>query len=215
MDIDPVIEKRQHHLTILGAMPMVAVVIFAGAIGWFLTEWLRFNRREFNPKGDENTLDINYGFEDTVYVFLPLSIVCFILYLIGGSILVSGDVMVNNKTLTLVISIIPAVLGCVLLLNSGISFQNNDKIKKSYSDSTKKTSASRLKNEKVPYIDTAIVSLITGVVSMIILTGMLIYYYKVIDEIKDRIPTPVPSERYVKPNYLFRKSTTADPSMRR
>ena len=211
MDFDPIQEKREHHLKMLAIMPMVAVLVITGALIWFLLEWIGFDRRNFNPSTDENTLNINYGFGDTAYVFLPMSIICFLVYLIGGSILLSEDIQVDNKVLVLCTAIIPAVLGCVMLLNSGVSFQNHYKVRKSFSDTTKDAAAAKLISEKVPYIDMAIVSLVSGLISIIMFAGILAYYYLVVDKIKDRRPTPQPVKRYVPPDYLARGSARVNP----
>ena len=211
MIFDPVQEKRDHHLRMLGLMPMVALVVVIAALIWFILEWVGFDRRNFNPVTDENTLNINYGFNDAAYVFLPMALVCFLVYLIGGSILVSEDIQVDNRVLTLCTAIIPAVIGCVLLLNSGVSFQNHYKIRDSFTDSTKTTAAAKLKSEKVPYIDVAIVSLVTGIVSILIFVGMLVYYYQVVDKIKDKRPTPPPIVRQVPPDYLARGGARVNP----
>ncbi len=215
MIFDPVQENRNHHLKMLGLMPMVALTVVIAALIWFLLEWIGFDRRNFNPGTDENTLNINYGFNDTAYVFLPMAIVCFLVYLIGGSILVSEDIQVDNRILTLCTAIIPAVVGCVLLLNSGVSFQNHYKIRDNFSDTAKEAAAAKLISEKVPYIDVAVVSLVTGVISIAIFAGMLAYYYTVVDKIKDKRPTPPPVTRYVPPDYLARGGAQVNPPSRR
>lgn len=215
MIYDPVQEKRDHHLKMLGLMPMLALTVVIAGMIWFLLEWVGFDRRNFNPGTDENTLNINYGFDDTAYVFLPMSIVCFLVYLVGGSILVSEDIQVNNRTLTLCTAIIPAVVGCILLLNSGVSFQNHYKVRDSFTDTTKAAAAAKLISEKVPYIDMAVVSLIIGVINIAIFAGMLAYYYLVVDKIKDVKLTPPPVVRSVPPDYLARGGAQVNPPSER
>lgn len=214
MIFDPIQEKRDHHLKMLGLMPMVALVLVIAALIWFIIELVGFDGRNFNPTTDENTLNINYGFNDSAYVFFPMSIICFLVYLIGGSILMSEDIRVDNRTLTLCTAIIPAITGCILLLNSGVSFQSHYKIRDNFSDSAKEAAAAKLISEKVPYIDVAIVSLIIGIVSIGIFAGMLAYFYLVVDKIKDKRPTPPPQVRSVPPDYLARGDSFIDPSVR-
>ena len=211
MNFDPVKEQREHHLKMLGIMSMVAMVVVIAAMVWFFTEWVGFDGRNFNPTTDENTLDINYGFNDTAYVFTPLAVICFIVYLVGGSILLSEDIQVDNKSLVLSTAIIPAVLGCILLLNSGVSFQSYYRSKKTFTDTTKEAAAVNLRAEKVPYLDAAIVSLIPGIVNILIFAAMLAYYYLAVDKIQDKRPAPQSPIRYVPPDYLARGSARVNP----
>ena len=208
--MDPIQENREHHLRMLGIISIVTMVIVLGMTVWFFLEWSNFNRRNFNPTKDEKTLNIEYGFEDSSYVFMPLSSIAALVYLIGGAILLSSDIQIDHQALVLSMAIIPAVLGCVMLLNSGVSFQSNKSIKKTYNDSAKQSAAIELKNKQVPYIDTAISSLVIGVTEILAFITLLAYFYYMVPKKSPPAP-PVPSQRYVPQNFLQNDARGVNP----
>lgn len=196
-------EEREHHLMILGLICMLATLIIISMGVWFFLEWFKLDRKRFDPTSDEQKINIQYGYMDSVYVFIPMLIISFLTYIIGGSILLSSEIKTDHKTLVLCVSIIPAVISIIFFLNAGISFQNSNDVKKNYTDSTKQSSANQLKDKGVPYVETGVTSLIIAIVEVIVMASLLGYFYMRVPEPRKSPtlpPEPIPKE---KKNFLM------------
>jgi len=191
-----------HKFKMVGFSIIASMVVILGLGIWFFLEWFNFTRKNFNPTKDEKTIDIQYGYDDTVYVFIPMVIISFLTYLIAGAILVSEDIQVNNKMLIVSVSIISIIVGSILLLNAGVSFQSNSMINKTYSDTAKQSASTELREKTVPYIDNAFTSLVVGIIEISMFIGLMVCYSVLFK--KKPVPyIPYRSEDYVGKNYLI------------
>ena len=73
-------------------------------------------------------------------VFLTIVSISVIVYAICAGVTVSHSEKIDLKASTLSAAIIPGILGMVLFLNGGMSYDAQQKVNKSYEDKDKKNS---------------------------------------------------------------------------
>ena len=202
MDIN---EKQQYHYRIIGMIELFSAAIVISMGIWFFTDYFRHNVKSYDPNSDEKIIDINYGYEDSSYLFIPLFVISFITYVVGGTIFLSshgpGKITHNYSALTWSTSLITGVIGLALLISGTISIQDYNKVHKTYTESDKQTAADKLKSEKVPYKTNGITSLVSGIVQILMMILIIVYYYKVVPR-EPRSYSADDSIPYASKNYL-------------
>jgi hypothetical protein len=197
-------EKLVKHYAKMGTTLLVCTVgIFAICI-WFFDSYFNFTHKNYNPEKDEKIVNIQYGFEDSSYVFMTFAILTFVLFLAAGLVFLIGQgdkkYDPDYNSLVIVTSVLSGIFSFILFVNSGVSFQNKDIVGKNFSDAQKKLSSDTLDQKTVPYTEIAVTSLIVALISVTGLVIILVIQYTNYPQ-KETIEKPI-SIPLEKKNYL-------------
>lgn len=190
----------------LALIEFISVIALIGFGIWFIEEWIKWEGKSFNPTSEENTLNIKYNMQAISSIFLTIVSICVVVYAVCGSVTASHSENINLYSTTLSAAIIPGVLGGVLFLNGGMSYDAQKKVNNTYDNADKQAARNALSSRNIPYDNLGAASFAVGSVQIAMMIVILCYYYLVVAKDKPAppvyIPPPKPAPPPVPDNYL-------------
>jgi small-conductance mechanosensitive channel len=199
--------NRHHHLA-LGGLEMLGMFIVIGFSSWFFYAYVGFINKNYNPNGDEKKIGIKYDLDGIAVPFIVFLAISFIVYLVGSAlffadkgVMTGGNI--NYKYTLLATSIITALMGLGMIIDSGLGFASYKKLTENYSTNEQQNARNTLRSNGVPYLDISIAALITGILQILLMVALVTYYFTHIKEEEEAsILSPEPAPPPVKKNYL-------------
>ena len=209
----------------LALIEFISVIVLIGIGIWFVDVWVKWEGKNYDPSIDEGKLDIDYNFQAITVVFAAIVSICILIYMICGSVTASQiNLHYAVRSVTLSVAIIPGVLGVILFLNGGMSYDAQKKINETYDDILKENAKKELRSRNIPYDNLGAASFAAGSIQIVMSIVILCYYYLVVAKKKPPpppvyippppvyVPPPVPSNYLENDRGFSRRMSPASPA---